>query len=94
MSFLASWHSMYFNTSHVYINHTDGTDRERKVKISIHLMFILIADRKSTRRDHHFISIHLMFILITHFQADLKVRYWNFNTSHVYINLCIDNQYL
>ena len=35
---------IYFNTSHVSINPLDLDVKERSAKISIHLMFLLIAD--------------------------------------------------
>ena len=76
-----------FNTSHVSINRYDTVYGFCTVRISIHLMFLLIPwwGRKGYYGFN--ISIHLMFLLIL---IATTVHYrWTFyfNTSHVSINL-------
>ena len=54
--------------------------------ISIHLMFLLIKPDIAGKELQRHISIHLMFLLIIH-EDNLANLLYNFNTSHVSINL-------
>ena len=74
-----------FNTSHVSINLFRATARAQPLKISIHLMFLLINDHREVREGRFDISIHLMFLLICG-DAVLYHKRYDFNTSHVSIN--------
>ena len=53
-----------FNTSHVSINRGRKQLRESDIRISIHLMFLLIQASLCSRSPIFVISIHLMFLLI------------------------------
>ena len=54
----------YFNTSHVSINLIAEWKPFCFKAISIHLMFLLISEKRCKRRINNVISIHLMFLLI------------------------------
>ena len=76
----------HFNTSHVSINRKNCKGKRRYCRISIHLMFLLIAVYQQRRYSKCKISIHLMFLLIA-LLHHLLHHLADFNTSHVSINL-------
>ncbi len=55
---------MDFNTSHVSINHLKSIIQIKIIRISIHLMFLLILVSGIAGNAAKEISIHLMFLLI------------------------------
>ena len=75
-----------FNTSHVSINLIHILPFWNAYRISIHLMFLLIAAAAPSDNTATVISIHLMFLLIRYPIRSRWIRNIYFNTSHVSIN--------
>ena len=75
-----------FNTSHVSINLIHILPFWNAYRISIHLMFLLIAAAAPSDNTTTVISIHLMFLLIRYPIRSRWIRNIYFNTSHVSIN--------
>ena len=75
-----------FNTSHVSINLIHILPFWNAYRISIHLMFLLIAAAAPSDNTATVISIHLMFLLIRYPIRSRWIRNTYFNTSHVSIN--------
>ena len=79
-----------FNTSHVSINLIHILPFWNAYRISIHLMFLLIAAAAPSDNTATVISIHLMFLLIRYPIRSRWIRNIYFNTSHVSINPAIE----
>ena len=75
-----------FNTSHVSINLIHILPFWNAYRISIHLMFLLIAAAAPSDNTATVISIHLMFLLIRYPIRSRWITNIYFNTSHVSIN--------
>ena len=82
-----------FNTSHVNVNHTNINKCKSIYIISIHLMLMLIVSFIRYSINSVYISIHLMLMLIL-IQTHMFITCFDFNTSHVNVNLyrpfCLD----
>ena len=81
--------AVYFNTSHVSINHTELVVLLAKGE-HFNTSHVSI-NRRITKLINEliYISIHLMFLLIT-LSCSSMVLFFDFNTSHVSINLVQD----
>ena len=84
--------SQHFNTSHVSINLIHILPFWNAYRISIHLMFLLIAAAAPSDNTTTVISIHLMFLLIRYPIRSRWIRNIYFNTSHVSINRVMRGQ--
>ena len=74
-----------FNTSHVNVNHLIIVVKGGDIKISIHLMLMLIVVCEQRTHTIKSISIHLMLMLIRELFKEYPDGNY-FNTSHVNVN--------
>ena len=85
MSFLASWHSMYFNTSHVSIN-PEQAIKDYKAQLNFNTSHVSI-NLFSVLFCNGVVDFNTSHVSINPTTEACRVRGWeNFNTSHVSIN--------